>query len=148
MKEYFNNPRRGYGAQVVDIFHKLRAQKFEDPFGPAKEQFNGSGSYGNGGAMRVAPLALFCHSSYDKLVDLVRQSAKLTHTHKQGYDGTILQVNLRAHTSFEAKERTEEEERKPNNFELNILKSQKLYSCKPQFRIQGIIWLHLCSAYE
>lgn len=94
VKEYFNNPRRGYGQQVVDIFHKLRAQKFEDPFGPAKEQFNGSGSYGNGGAMRVSPLALFCYSNYEELVDLVRRSAELTHTHKQGYDGTILQVNL------------------------------------------------------
>jgi poly(ADP-ribose) glycohydrolase ARH3 len=93
VKEYFSDPRRGYGQQVVDIFRKLRAQKFEDPFGPAKEQFDGSGSYGNGGAMRVAPLALFCHSDYSELINLVRRSAELTHTHKQGYDGTILQVN-------------------------------------------------------
>lgn len=92
VKEYFNNPRRGYGQQVVEIFHKLRAQKFEDPFGPAKEQFDGSGSYGNGGAMRVSPLALFCNSNYEELVNLVRLSAELTHTHKQGYDGTILQA--------------------------------------------------------
>jgi poly(ADP-ribose) glycohydrolase ARH3 len=97
VKEYFNEPRRGYGQQVVDIFHKLRAQKFVDPFGPAKEQFDGSGSYGNGGAMRVAPLALFCYSNYEELVTLVRRSAELTHTHKHGYDGTILQVNHRPH---------------------------------------------------
>jgi len=93
VKEYFTDPRRGYGYHVVDIFHKLRAQKFEDPFGPAKEQFDGAGSYGNGGAMRVAPLALFCHSDYKELVNLVQQSAEITHTHKQGYNGTILQVN-------------------------------------------------------
>ena len=93
MKEYFTHPRRGYGQQVVEVFHKLRAQKFEDPFGPAKEQFDGSGSYGNGGAMRVAPLALFCHSDYKELINLVQQSAEITHTHKQGYNGTILQVN-------------------------------------------------------
>jgi len=93
VKEYFTDPRRGYGHQVVDVFRKLRAQKFEDPFGPAKEQFDGSGSYGNGGAMRVAPLALFCHSDYKELVNLVQQSAEITHTHKQGYTGTILQVN-------------------------------------------------------
>lgn len=92
VKEYFSDPRRGYGAQVVDIFHKLRAQKFGDPFGPAREQFDGLGSYGNGGAMRVAPLALFCHSDYNELINLVQQSAKLTHTHKEGYNGTILQA--------------------------------------------------------
>jgi poly(ADP-ribose) glycohydrolase ARH3 len=97
VKEYFNEPRRGYGQQVVDIFHKLRAQKFVDPFGPAKEQFDGSGSYGNGGAMRVAPVALFCHSNYEELVRLAQRSAELTHTHKQGYDGAILQVNRRPH---------------------------------------------------
>ena len=97
MKEYFNDPKDGvglgYGAHVVDVFYKLQAQKFEDPFGPAKEQFNGSGSYGNGGAMRVAPLALFCHSDYKELISLVQQSAEITHTHKLGYNGAILQVN-------------------------------------------------------
>jgi ADP-ribosylglycohydrolase len=95
VKEYFTDPdpRRNYGLHVVNVFHKLRAQNFEDPFGPAKEQFGGSGSYGNGAAMRVAPLALFCHSDYNELLNLVRQSAEITHTHKQGYNGAILQVN-------------------------------------------------------
>ena len=95
--EYFSDPKYGvglgYGAHVVNVFRKLRARNFEDPFGPAKEQFNGSGSYGNGGAMRVAPLALFCHSDYKELIHLVQQSAEITHTHKLGYNGTILQVN-------------------------------------------------------
>jgi poly(ADP-ribose) glycohydrolase ARH3 len=98
VKEYFSDlPRRtvglGYGGHIVNIFHKLQAQKFKDPFGPAKEQFGGEGSYGNGGAMRVAPLALFCHSDYKELINSVQQSAEITHTHKQGYNGTILQVN-------------------------------------------------------
>ncbi|PSN57802.1 Poly(ADP-ribose) glycohydrolase ARH3 [Blattella germanica] len=92
VKEYFLQPRRGYGQNVIEVFHKLRAEQFEDPFGPAKEQFEGSGSYGNGGAMRVAPLALFCYPNFEQLVSLVKQSAEITHTHKQGYDGTLLQV--------------------------------------------------------
>ena len=53
-----------------------------------------SGTYGNGGAMRVSPLALFCYSSYNELVDLVKLSAEITHTHHQGYNGTILQVEI------------------------------------------------------
>ncbi|XP_069679686.1 ADP-ribosylhydrolase ARH3-like [Periplaneta americana] len=92
VKEYFNEPRRGYGQNVIDVFHKLRGRKFDDPFGPAREQFDGTGSFGNGGAMRVAPLALFSHANYDELVNVVRRSAELTHTHKLGYDGTILQA--------------------------------------------------------
>lgn len=133
MKEYFNEPRRGYGPQVVNVFHKLRAQKFVDPFGPAKEQFDGSGSYGNGGAMRVAPLALFCHSNYKELIHLARQSAELTHTHKQGYDGTILQVNHSLYVFV--KGTIQEEKREPCNFGLNISKSWKFYACKSHLRI-------------
>ena len=47
-QEYFREPWRGYGGSVVDVFNKLKAQKYEQPFKPAAEQFNGSGSYGNG----------------------------------------------------------------------------------------------------
>jgi len=132
VKEYFSDPRRGYGQHVVQVFHKLRAQNFEDPFGPAKEQFDGLGSYGNGGAMRVAPLALFCHSDYKELINLVRQSAEITHTHKQGYNGTILQVNPQFMcfiifimglilATFEEKGQVQDEYRKQKNFVLKCV---------------------------
>ena len=54
VKEYFQEPNRGYGASVAEVFKKLRKND-SDPFQPASEQFNGSGSYGNGAAMRVHP---------------------------------------------------------------------------------------------
>nr|CAD7198339.1 unnamed protein product [Timema douglasi] len=92
VKEYFGDKNRGYGQQIVEVFHKLRVQKFIDPYGPAKEQFEGTGSYGNGAAMRTAPIALFCHKNYEELLDTARKCAELTHTHKQGYNGAILQV--------------------------------------------------------
>lgn len=47
------------------MFAKLRESKYEDPFGPAKAQFNGAGSYGNGGAMRIAPAGVFGYSMND-----------------------------------------------------------------------------------
>lgn len=47
---------------VVDVFEALRESNFEDVFLPAKLQFNGTGSYGNGAAMRIAPIALFGNS--------------------------------------------------------------------------------------
>nr|CAD7458106.1 unnamed protein product [Timema tahoe] len=93
VKEYFGDKNRGYGQQIVEVFHKLRVRKFKDPYGPAKEQFEGTGSYGNGAAMRTAPIALFCHKNYEELLDTARKCAELTHTHKQGYNGAILQVD-------------------------------------------------------
>ena len=51
VEEYFKNPNRGYGGSVVDVFKKLRKSECQEPFKPATEQFNGSGSYGNGNAV-------------------------------------------------------------------------------------------------
>ena len=46
VQEFENQPFRGYGASVGEVFHKLKKSKCQDPFKPASEQFNGSGSYG------------------------------------------------------------------------------------------------------
>lgn len=43
---------------VVKVFKKLLSPKCSDVFEPARVQFNGKGSYGNGGAMRVAGISL------------------------------------------------------------------------------------------
>ncbi|CAK9811685.1 ADP-ribosylhydrolase ARH3 [Anthophora plagiata] len=92
VKSYFLEPNRGYGAGVVTVFQKLRGDKFADIVTPAKQQFNNQGSWGNGGAMRVAPVALFCYENYDNLLDTVRKVTQITHTHKVGVDGAILQA--------------------------------------------------------
>lgn len=42
--------------------------------------------------MRIAPIALFSYQNYDKLLDTVRKVTQITHTHKVGIDGAILQV--------------------------------------------------------
>ena len=44
---------------VVTVFDKLRFEP-EDVFLPAREQHGGEGSYGNGSAMRISPIALIC----------------------------------------------------------------------------------------
>lgn len=41
VKEYYTDPRRGYGGAVVQVFAKLRKSKFVDPLQPAREQFSG-----------------------------------------------------------------------------------------------------------
>lgn len=52
------------------VFNKLRATKYTDPFGPAKMQFNGSGSFGNGGAMRVAGAVVFYANDLEKALEV------------------------------------------------------------------------------
>ncbi|KAI4472759.1 hypothetical protein M0802_016519 [Mischocyttarus mexicanus] len=92
VKGYYQEPNRGYGPGVVTVFQKLRGNKFKDVLLPAREQFNGQGSWGNGGAMRIAPIALFSYQNYNKLVDRTRRATEITHTHKTGIDGAILQA--------------------------------------------------------
>ena len=56
---FYREPNRGYGGNVTTVFRLLRAGDCSEPHGPAAAQFDCSGSYGNGGAMRIVPAALF-----------------------------------------------------------------------------------------
>lgn len=93
VKEYFNSPSRGYGAGVIELFKRLKKSKFEDIYAPASYQFNGQGSFGNGAAMRIAPVALYCvNKSEDFLIDLVKKTSVVTHANVIGVNGAILQA--------------------------------------------------------
>lgn len=70
----------------------MRGSRFNDVFKPAREQFDGMGSWGNGAAMRVAPVSLFCYNDYNSLLDLAKKQSLITHSHKLGVDGAVLQV--------------------------------------------------------
>ncbi|KAF2360533.1 ADP-ribosylation/Crystallin J1 [Trinorchestia longiramus] len=90
--EYYKAPRRGYGENVVKVFATLKATNFKDVWAPAAVQFDGTGSYGNGGSMRVAPIALFTvRSNVEEMTNMARNSALLTHANPLGYNGAILQ---------------------------------------------------------
>ena len=69
-EEFFVNPQRGYGASVFVVFNKLKSSGYTDVFTPAREQFNGAGSYGNGSAMRTSPAALLGYKDDVKLVEV------------------------------------------------------------------------------
>ncbi|XP_062961735.1 ADP-ribosylhydrolase ARH3 isoform X2 [Cynocephalus volans] len=90
-QEYKKDPDRGYGAGVVTVFKKLLSPKCRDVYEPARAQFNGKGSYGNGGAMRVAGISL-AYSSVQDVQKFARLSAQLTHASSLGYNGAILQA--------------------------------------------------------
>lgn len=72
-KEYSASPHRGYGAGVIQVLKKLSSPQLNDVYQPARDQFNGRGSFGNGGAMRAAPFAL----AFPDLSDVKRVSRGL-----------------------------------------------------------------------
>ena len=92
--EYKKEPRRGYGQSVGEVFRKLELTNFStenEVFKPASEQFDGSGSYGNGAPMRVHPIGLFGKSMLE-VERMAEKQAKLTHAHNGGNMGGILQA--------------------------------------------------------
>lgn len=98
-KEYSASPGRGYGAGVIQVLKKLSSPQLSDVYQPARDQFNGRGSFGNGGAMRAAPFAL----AFPDLGDVkrfARLGAKLTHSCSLGYNGAVLQA-LAVHLSLQ-----------------------------------------------
>lgn len=99
--EYLHQPRRGYGANVVDVFKVLKTTDFQDVFEPAKCQFGGTGSYGNGASMRIAPVALYAYKDEKLLKQIAKDSSLITHFHQHGYNGAIMQC-LAVHQALTA----------------------------------------------
>ena len=89
-RNYMEEPWRGYGAGPPQVFHLLSQGVPWDQSG--SRLFGGSGSYGNGAAMRVAPVALLGFHDMERVVSLARQTAVITHAHELGIDGAVLQA--------------------------------------------------------
>lgn len=51
--------------------------------------FGGNGSFGNGSAMRVAPLGAYFADEYPTVVREAMKSAEVTHRHPEGNDGAV-----------------------------------------------------------
>ncbi|XP_065144444.2 ADP-ribosylhydrolase ARH3 [Paramisgurnus dabryanus] len=98
-KEYNLAPGRGYGGGVINVLRKLASPHLKDVFQPARAQFGGRGSFGNGGAMRAAPFALAFRNPAD-VCEFSRVGAMLTHSCSLGYNGAMLQA-LAVHLSLQ-----------------------------------------------
>ena len=83
---------RGYGLGASIVLNRLRTGVAWDR--AADGLFNGEGSYGNGAAMRVAPVGLFYHRSGEdrELRELAEAQASITHRHLLGKEGAVLQA--------------------------------------------------------
>lgn len=81
------DPMRGYGATARRMLREI------DEGGDWREivaaPFEGMGSMGNGAAMRSAPIGAYCYDDLEKVVQLSKSAAQVTHTHLEGVSGAI-----------------------------------------------------------
>lgn len=84
---YSEDHRRGYGGTAHGILRAIAAGEHWRPV--SLRAFNGAGSMGNGGAMRVAPLGAHFAHDIPLLIEQARLSAEVTHAHAEGQAGAI-----------------------------------------------------------
>jgi poly(ADP-ribose) glycohydrolase ARH3 len=89
MRNYDIEPWRGYGPGPPNVFRMIRAG---EPWDKAAEKLYHGGSYGNGSAMRIAPLAVFYHNDLTMLREVAYRSSQITHSHVLGKEGAALQA--------------------------------------------------------
>ena len=83
-------PLRGYASGPPTIFSMVK--KLGISYKQAAQSlFGGSGSLGNGAAMRIVPAGLFFHGASD-LYRQASASAEVTHAHPVGMDGAAVQA--------------------------------------------------------
>lgn len=87
---YQREPWRGYASGPPTIFTMVEKLKITYQQA-ARRLFGGSGSLGNGAAMRIAPVGLFFHNASD-LYEKACASAEVTHAHPVGMDGAAVQA--------------------------------------------------------
>lgn len=86
-KRFIADPGRGYGGGAVELLKRIHAE--EDWETVSRSLFGGSGSFGNGGAMRVAPLGAWFADDVSEMIHQAKLSAEVTHSHHEGQVGAI-----------------------------------------------------------
>jgi len=89
-RNFHCEPWRGYASGPPTIFSMVRCYGISY-VEAAKSLFGGSGSIGNGAAMRITPVGLFFHNS-EHLYEAACASAEVTHAHPVGMDGAAVQA--------------------------------------------------------
>ena len=81
---------RGYGPGSKEALERIRSgESWEEA---SKKVFAGEGSYGNGAAMRIAPVGLLYYDNTDALREVAYKSSHITHSHELGKEGAALQA--------------------------------------------------------
>ncbi|BFU42634.1 ADP-ribosylglycohydrolase family protein [Krasilnikovia sp. MM14-A1004] len=84
---YAADPHRSYGPSMHDV---LRAIGAGEPWPDVtRRKFDGMGSWGNGAAMRVAPLGAWFCDDLQAVVAEASRSAVVTHAHPEAVAGAV-----------------------------------------------------------
>ena len=81
------DPERGYGRGALMLLTFVRAGM--NWRAVSKGSMGGEGSYGNGAAMRVAPLGAWFADDLERAAAEARLSAEVTHAHPEGIAGAV-----------------------------------------------------------
>ena len=86
-QEYALDPHRGYGNGAHEILRAIcKGRTWREVSAAA---FKGTGSMGNGAAMRVGPLGAWFYDSAENAAEQASLSAEVTHSHIEGKAGAI-----------------------------------------------------------
>jgi ADP-ribosylglycohydrolase len=83
------DPERGYGHAMNALLMRLNAIGASNWFEEAQELFDGEGSFGNGAAMRVAPLGAYFAHDLHVVAEQAALSSIATHCHPEGVAGAV-----------------------------------------------------------
>ncbi len=83
------DPMRGYGGGTVSVFALWR--RGVAPADASRQVFEG-GSFGNGAAMRVAPVGAHFATEPQRVPIEAARSARVTHAHPLGIEGAVMQA--------------------------------------------------------
>jgi poly(ADP-ribose) glycohydrolase ARH3 len=89
VKNYEREPWRGYGPGPPLVFRRIKDG--EAWYDTAAKLYRG-GSFGNGSAMRVAPVGLLYWRDLERLREIAYRSSSITHSHELGKEGAALQA--------------------------------------------------------
>ncbi len=89
IKNYETEPWRGYGPGPPRVFRMIKSG---EPWDSAASKIYRGGSFGNGSAMRVAPIGLLYSNNPAKLREIAYKSSSITHSHELGKEGAALQA--------------------------------------------------------
>ncbi|MFN8388340.1 MAG: ADP-ribosylglycohydrolase family protein [Anaerolineales bacterium] len=85
-RRYKQDPQRGYAGGAHRLLGKVAKGGSWRDISPT---LFGTGSFGNGSAMRVAPIGAFFYSDLDRVKKEAELSAEVTHYHSEGRAGAI-----------------------------------------------------------
>ena len=81
------DPSRSYGLSIYEMMRAV--EEGGNLRELAAQTFDGAGSWGNGAAMRVAPLGAWFTGDPARATEQAEISARVTHTHPEGVAGAI-----------------------------------------------------------